>query len=305
MEVKNRRELLVVFAISAAFGFSQAASGSLFTVLLGLLFSISIVYLVVSDAGSPTAFIAASIGLAPALGMGGLEGAVLFLAAEASGGLIGLGVRRDLSTFPIVLLGTVPALVILAVVTVTGGYQARQELYRQQIESTMDQSVERSGEPGQDSPTTGEQQEFIERITGVYLKMIPAFEAISAVVNSFIVYLLAVVSLARFGCRLKAPPPFGVWRLPESFLYLFILGLLTLLIGRDGLRVFGLNLVVGISIGYLVIGLAIIRYYFQQRAVPALIQGLSFLLLFFLPPFGVLFAWALGLLDIRFNFRHL
>ncbi|MFC2076078.1 DUF2232 domain-containing protein [candidate division KSB1 bacterium] len=305
MEANKNGELLVVFAVSTAFGFSQAVSVPILVVLLGLLFSISLVYMVLSLEGSPTPFMAAAIGLAPAVGFGGLEGGVLFAATGAGGALLGLGIRRELAVFSIIILGAVPALVLLFVVSVSGGYAVRHELYRQQIESTLDRSTGETEDAGQNNRSARAQEEFVERITGVYLKMIPAFETLSAVVNSFITYLLAVVALARFGCRIKAPPPFAVWRLPEFLIYPFILGLLMLIVGRDGLRVLGLNLVAAISIGYLVTGLAIIRHFFQKRAVPALIQGLSFFMLFLMQPFGTLLAWGLGLFDIRFNFRRL
>jgi hypothetical protein len=305
MEVNKSGELLVIFAVSTAFGFSQAGFIPLLVVLLGLLFSISLVYLVLSRAGNPTPFLAAAVGLAPSIGLGGLEGGVLFLATGAGGVLLGLGIRRDLAVFHIVLLGAVPTLALLLTVTVSGGYAARHELYRQQIESTLNRSTGETQDAGQTARSVRSQEEFVERITGIYLKMIPAFETLSAVVNSFITYLLAVVILARFGCRIKAPPPFAVWRLPEFLIYPFILGLIMLLVGGGGLRVLGLNLVAGISIGYLVTGLAIIRHFFQKRAVPAPIQGLSFFLLFLMVPFGTLLAWGLGLFDIRFNFRRL
>jgi len=298
------RGLLFVGGMSLAYGFSQAVAVQFLVGLLGLFFSAATAFLVAYDHPTLPRLLVAFSGLVPAVLIAGVPAGISFLQMAGCGLLIGWSVARGSGAFKVVLLGALPILVVSGLFFFTGDYHKRVGEYRKYIAESFKLSLTR----GRNVEIPPEKADEVERLAGLsadlYVRLLPTFLVLSSLISAFLVYLLVTILLIRQGMYITHLSPFGLWRMPESAVYIFIIGLALLLL-RGSLRTVGLNLVALMLLGHLVTGLAVIRNFIQVRAFPAVVQALVFLAVFLIQPFGFLFAWGLGLSDVWLNFRHL
>lgn len=139
---------------------------------------------------------------------------------------------------------------------------------------------------------------------------LPALLLVSGALMTYVNLAVIRLILKRLGDAIPWIRPFTQWRLPAYCAPFLLLGvLLTKLAERFVLpavvQILALNIHLLFFPAYLILGTAIVWYYFQQKNVPKLLRILFvFLLLSGLEPLALVIV-LLGLLDSVFDFRKL
>lgn len=138
---------------------------------------------------------------------------------------------------------------------------------------------------------------------------LPAFLLMSAVVMTYVNLAAVRLVLKRMGESIPWIPPFVKWQIPPYY-SLFLLGGLLLAKAAEVfllpplIQVVGLNLYLIFFPVYLILGAAVVWYYFQKNKVSRFLRILFVFLIFILEPL-VLILVFLGVLDGFFDFRKL
>lgn len=102
----------------------------------------------------------------------------------------------------------------------------------------------------------------------------------------------------------RAPwPPYRQWRLPEVLVWGVILAGVALLPPLPLLNLFGLNLLLCLSLLYFFQGLAVLAYLLDRWSVPRTLRVIVYILLF-IQFYGILLVAILGLIDIWADFKN-
>lgn len=115
---------------------------------------------------------------------------------------------------------------------------------------------------------------------------------------------------ARFAARMRWPElttgRLTEWRLPDSALWLMLLGIALLIAGWSAGAPTGWTLLVNLALGYCVQGVAVVESMLLARGVPPSIIALTFVFVFaMVPPVFLLGAVCVGLSDVWLDYRRL
>jgi len=99
-------------------------------------------------------------------------------------------------------------------------------------------------------------------------------------------------------------PKYQLWQLPERVVWVVIAGAAFALLPFSSLKVFGINLLIFISLIYCFQGLAIISYYLHTWNVPIFLRSFLYVIVVF-QSFGTILLLGLGLADVWLDFRKL
>lgn len=151
---------------------------------------------------------------------------------------------------------------------------------------------------------------YEETVTTAF-QLTPAFLLLISLLYSWFIYELIKFILKRRaepawqGYSFSKWPPFSLWRVPDIFVWGFIIGWAGMLLGEyKGIDIFyfmGINLRYIFQFIFFLIGLSIVTFYLKKYNVPLFIQVLACFLL-------VVFVYALtflGVFDTWFDFRRL
>ncbi|RKO65535.1 YybS family protein [Desulfofundulus salinus] len=160
-------------------------------------------------------------------------------------------------------------------------------------------------EPGMEEELRRLLQEMIQ----LAAILLPANLVIWSLVSTFITYYLGQVVFRRLGYVVTPLPSFREWQFPWYLVWILILGL-ALFMGGDALgkQVFsaaGKNLLYIGACLYLVLGLAVVSFYFARWQLSRSVKILLAVALLLYWPFAVIMLITLGLVDSLLNIRHL
>ncbi len=137
------------------------------------------------------------------------------------------------------------------------------------------------------------------------LRVQPAIEMAILLLIFVVAYRLSRGLALRLGLSLPSPLPLLLWRPWEELIWVLIAALGLSLLGDGLLADLGLNLIVLMGIVYAVQGLAVLRFFALRQRVPALVELLFYVGLFFVAGLAFLLLAGLGLLDTWFDWRRL
>lgn len=141
------------------------------------------------------------------------------------------------------------------------------------------------------------------------ISLLPGIMVVSALANALLSFLLSRKILQKMRIKLTAVPPFTTWRLPWYFIWGFILGLGSLLLGDYAqinlLKLVGQNILLVYLPVFFIIGLAIVKYYTQKVQISPFFKVFLVVLALLYIPMAVMSLMFLGMFDTLFNYRRL
>ena len=140
-------------------------------------------------------------------------------------------------------------------------------------------------------------------MTGLRLR--PSTEFISLMLMAVLAYRLGFAAAARLGLGVPRPLPLARWKPWPELIWLLIAGFALKLVGSGFLEELGLNLLVVMVAVYAVHGVAVTRFYAARLGLPRLLEALVYGLLAMTAGLSVMLLALVGLLDTRFDWRHL
>lgn len=138
--------------------------------------------------------------------------------------------------------------------------------------------------------------------------LIPSFFVFSAVIRAFVTYLIAAGVIRKLGYRVDSLPPFSQWKLPWYFTWVLIIGLGLTLLG-DQFRLQTAALVGKITVFsvlplFLVIGLAVVTYFFKVWKIPVFLKVFIGFIAFINLTGSVVLFTLMGIFDPLIPFRN-
>ncbi|MEW5767916.1 MAG: DUF2232 domain-containing protein [bacterium] len=243
---------------------------------------------------------------------GGSE-SYFFFTLGLMGTVIGTSIRRGVTPKKTVLLATFILLFLFSLHFLFALIYAGEQPFALKWAETIRDTVKIQG-------TTLIQQleyqeaspEEIEGLRLLYDRMIttafhlaPALLLLISVFYAWLFYELIKLILKKGGYALPKWPTFSLWRVPDTFVWGFIVGWGGMLVGEykgiELLYLTGLNLRYIFQFIYLLIGLSIVAFYLKKYKVSPFMQAPAYLLL-------ILFTYPptfLGVADTWFDFRKL
>ncbi|MDI9458584.1 MAG: DUF2232 domain-containing protein, partial [Bacillota bacterium] len=150
---------------------------------------------------------------------------------------------------------------------------------------SIEQAMETSRSLGVPEEALANYQVMLELVPFMFRNGLPAMLLLSSVGMAFINLAVVRLILKRMGDTVAWIKPFTQWRLPGFFSILFFSGwTITVLAGvltlPPWLEFIGVNLFFITSSAYIVTGISLAWYYFNQRGTPTFLRVLFVILLF-------------------------
>lgn len=136
-----------------------------------------------------------------------------------------------------------------------------------------------------------------------FVAIFPALVVTGSAVIIWINILIGRNILRKAGINLSQLENLAHWSAPDFIIWIFLAAGGLLLIPHEQIRFFGLNLLIVICFIYLLQGLAIISFIFQNKNVPLFFRFLLYFLIA-VQQFLMIPIVALGLFDIWVDFRR-
>ncbi len=215
-----------------------------------------------------------------------------------------MGIKARIFGTPnsIVLWGFAPYLVIvLMAILFYSNISSQTELFIAEFQTMMQQSAAQLG------LGTGEIAEMMKMSNQVIVWTIRLLPGILFTMFAMLVlfaYLGATTVARHFGAVIPSMVPAYFWRASELWLIPFGITMLLILLGGEGLRIAGENLLVFFVHFYAFFGLCLIDFYLNQLNIPYPVRIIIYLIML-LPVITILILAFLGLIDSRFDFRKL
>lgn len=214
--------------------------------------------------------------------------------------------RRRQSVETTLLVATGAALLMSGLVIAAFLWSAQLDLgaVRQHLEDNLTQAARlylREGDTGSEAQVLPYVQEGVELVIRILPALFVASTAAGAVLNYSVVRILWP--------RLGGPPlfpetSFSRWRVPDFCVWVLIAAGIFSFIPIPILQVAGVNVLLLVSLIYLIQGLAITVFYLNKGSVPVIFRRLAYLFLI-VQPLLLLGVAAFGLFDLWFDFRRL
>ena len=137
------------------------------------------------------------------------------------------------------------------------------------------------------------------------IKMLPAFQLISLLLDVFLAYLILQLLGAKLNFKIEKIKPFHLWRFWEGLTLILGAGLLLNIIGGKSLVFIGLNLIVISSFWFIIQGLATIEFFFKKANLKLFFKIVFYLFLGLTGILSLFFLVLFGFLDSWFDFRKI
>ncbi len=225
-----------------------------------------------------------------------------FFLALLPGLLMGFKSRTFNTPRSIVFWGFAPYLVlVLITILFYADISSQSELIAAEFKGMIQEDVMPMGLSG------AELEQFMEMANQVIYwttRLLPGilFTMFAALV--LFVYLAATSTAKYFGAVIPSMAPSYFWKIGELWLIPFGISMAFVLIGNEGIRILGENLLVFFIHFYAFFGICVIDFYLNQLNIPFVVRFIIYLLLL-LPVITIPLLALLGIIDSRFDFRKL
>ena len=160
------------------------------------------------------------------------------------------------------------------------------------------------GEMAGTSNQAVEMMELMRRAVEVIKRLTPAFMILSVVTQLFVGSLLLVIFLKEMGEFFPGSVNFYYWKMPDFYLLVIGIAVITRLIGGDFIKVVADNIILFIGFFYAAFGFALFEYYLKKIKLSLFLRVLFYIGFIFLQLPGLILAAAVGLFDSYFDFRN-
>lgn len=151
----------------------------------------------------------------------------------------------------------------------------------------------------------GDLRTYIQEALTIVMQLLPSLFIISTAAGALVNYSVVRLTWRRMGDRALFPEmTLTQWKAPEACVWVLIVGGLCYFLPLPSLRIVGLNVLLLVSLVYLIQGLCIMVFYLNKTAVSPLFRSIAYLLLV-IQPLLLLGVAAFGLFDLWFDFRRL
>jgi uncharacterized protein YybS (DUF2232 family) len=244
--------------------------------------------------------------LSLALLFGGLQSMIFFAEYGVMALTMAEAVRRRWSVEKTLLVTTaIPLLatsLVMAVLFSSAGVDLN--TLSQRLENDFSQILPQYFTDGGGS-VDGDLRTYMQEALTIALQLLPSLVIISTAAGALANYSVVRLLWRRMGDRELFPAmSLTQWKAPEACVWALIAGGLCYFLPLPSLRVVGLNVLLLVSLVYLIQGLGILVFYLHKTSVPPLFRSIAYLFLV-IQPLLLLGVVAFGLFDLWFDFRRL
>jgi uncharacterized protein YybS (DUF2232 family) len=156
-----------------------------------------------------------------------------------------------------------------------------------------------------DGPSKDALRTHIQEVFRTVVQLLPALFVLSTAAGALLNYGVVRI-LWR---RLEGQPPLpemklAQWKAPEVCVWVLIASGIGSFVPFPSLQIVGLNMLLLVSLIYLIQGLGVMVFYLNRTSVPPILRSLTFILLV-IQPLLLLGVAAFGLFDLWFDFRRI
>jgi uncharacterized protein YybS (DUF2232 family) len=145
---------------------------------------------------------------------------------------------------------------------------------------------------------------YVQEVFGVVVQLLPALFVLSTAAAALLNYGVVRLLWGRLGARPSLPTlTLAQWRAPEVCVWVLIASGISSFLPFLGMQIVGLNVLLLVSLVYLVQGLGVLVFYLNRASVPPILRSLAYIFLVIQPLF-LLGVAAIGLFDLWFDFRR-
>jgi uncharacterized protein YybS (DUF2232 family) len=144
---------------------------------------------------------------------------------------------------------------------------------------------------------------YIQEAFGIIVLLLPALFILSTAVGALLNYGLVRLLWQRLGSQPPLPEVrFAQWKAPEVCVWVLIGSGICAFVPLPGMRMIGLNVLLLVSLLYLIQGLSLMGFFLNKASVPSILRTLAYIFLV-IQPLLLLGVAAFGLFDLWFDFR--
>ena len=145
---------------------------------------------------------------------------------------------------------------------------------------------------------------YVQAVLGIVVRLLPALFVLSTAAGALLNYGVVRLLWARLGNRPPLPTlTLAQWRAPEVCVWVLITSGISSLLPFLGMKIVGLNVLLLVSLVYLLQGLGVMAFYLNRASIPPIWRSLAYVFLVIQPLF-LLGVAAFGLFDLWFDFRR-
>lgn len=207
-----------------------------------------------------------------------------------------------LATFAVSLVSTVAGLGLVFLLSGINPLGSEFEAMR----SAVSQAIDMQKQSGLSEAELAKSKQQLTDMMDTLSLLAPTLLVLTGLMNTVVTYLLGRFVLKKLGMQTPSLPPFGEWRLPSFFFYLFGFGIVGLYWGQsrelDGLYQLALNANFVAMAAGLVQGISLLHCFFHAAGVRRFWR--VFIYIFIALNLFVMEIIAFsGLIDMFFNYR--
>ena len=244
--------------------------------------------------------------LSLALLLGGLQSIIFFAEYGVMALTMAEAIRRRWSVERVLLVATAVPLAATALVmaglfsSADVDLSAMRQHFERELSRTLPQYLAEEG-----GEVDGDLRTYIQQALTVVVRLLPSLFIISTAAGALINYSVVRLLWRRMEDQTLFPDlQLGQWKAPEFCVWVLIAGGLCSFMPLPSLRLVGLNVLLLVSLVYLIQGLCVMVFYLHKASVHPLFRGIAYLFLV-IQPLLLLGVAAFGLFDLWFDFRRL
>jgi uncharacterized protein YybS (DUF2232 family) len=154
-------------------------------------------------------------------------------------------------------------------------------------------------------PSDAELRGYVQEVFATVVRLFPGLFVLSTAAGVLLNYAVVCIVWRRLGSGPPLPEiKLAQWKAPEVCVWVLIASGLGSFVPLRGVQMVGLNVLLLVSVVYLVQGLGVMVFYLNRASVPLLLRSLAYLVLLIQPLF-LLGVAAFGLFDLWFDFRRI
>jgi uncharacterized protein YybS (DUF2232 family) len=172
--------------------------------------------------------------------------------------------------------------------------------FEEGLSQAFHQFMSEGGGPSEEALRTHVQEAF-----RTVVQLLPALFVLSTAAGALLNYGVVRILWRRLGGQPPLPEmKLAQWKAPEGCIWVLIASGIGAFVPFPGMQIVGLNMLLLVSLIYLVQGLGVMVFYLNRASVPPILRSLAYIMLV-IQPLLLLGVAAFGLFDLWFDFRRI
>jgi uncharacterized protein YybS (DUF2232 family) len=242
--------------------------------------------------------------LSLALLFGSLQSSIFFAEYGVMALVMAEAIRRQWSVEKTLLISTiVPSVANAIVMLLLSSADVNLSAVKQHFEEDLNQALRQfvTEERGSGEAAL---RAYVQEAFGTIVLLLPALFVLSTAAGALLNYGVVRMLWRRLGGQPPLPEVrLAQWKAPEVCVWVLIASGICYFVPLPGMRTVGLNVLLLVSLVYLVQGLSIMGFYLNRASVPPIMRTLAYIFLV-IQPLLLLGVAAFGLFDLWFDFRR-